>query len=150
VKKPFARFGFTESKRYYHINLFPNSDDFVPVIERLKRETVERSSDMVPELASRYVLAVFAALGVVQLAVLAYVFVRRRRISNANANAKTPGGRARENGDGRESADGWAVRCPECGASNDSRFRYCRQCVTELPDPDTASLALGDGHGQQS
>jgi len=25
------------------------------------------------------------------------------------------------------------VTCPDCGAPNDRTFRYCQQCVTELP-----------------
>lgn len=25
------------------------------------------------------------------------------------------------------------VECPECGTTNESGYRYCRSCVTELP-----------------
>jgi hypothetical protein len=27
-----------------------------------------------------------------------------------------------------------AVRCPECGTANEDGYRYCRDCVAELPD----------------
>lgn len=145
MKKPFARFGFTESKRYYHINLSPNSGDFVPVIEGLKRETVERSPDMVAELASRSMLAIFVALGTVHLVVLVYVFVRRR-----TSNADAVGGTARNGVGGSDSADEWTVQCSECGAWNEPGFRYCRQCVTELPGSDSSGLTSRDEDGQQS
>lgn len=32
-----------------------------------------------------------------------------------------------------DGAAGATVACPECGAENDPAFRYCRDCVAELP-----------------
>jgi len=34
--------------------------------------------------------------------------------------------------DERAPADG-TVRCRSCGAQNDAEYRYCRECVAELP-----------------
>lgn len=31
------------------------------------------------------------------------------------------------------SEDPSVCRCPECGTENDSTYRFCRQCVAELP-----------------
>lgn len=30
-------------------------------------------------------------------------------------------------------ADEGTVACPNCGAANEPRYRFCRSCVTELP-----------------
>lgn len=32
------------------------------------------------------------------------------------------------------------VECPDCGVANDTGYRYCRQCVSELP----GSMRFGD------
>lgn len=29
--------------------------------------------------------------------------------------------------------DGFVITCPECEAENESGYRYCRNCVAELP-----------------
>jgi hypothetical protein len=34
------------------------------------------------------------------------------------------------------------VRCRDCGTENERTYRYCRQCVSELP----VGLSSGDGH----
>lgn len=38
-------------------------------------------------------------------------------------------------------ASGVGVRCPDCEAENEPGYRFCRQCVTELP----GRAARGDG-----
>lgn len=48
------------------------------------------------------------------------------------------GRQTRERDDGREpeeylSEEG--VECPECGEFNEKGYRYCRQCISELPTP---------------
>ena len=32
-----------------------------------------------------------------------------------------------------EQVEEGVCRCPECGAKNDSAYRFCKECVTELP-----------------
>lgn len=41
---------------------------------------------------------------------------------------------------------GETVTCPECGADNDPEYRYCRDCVAELPGSDEiVGGPTGDG-----
>ncbi len=35
--------------------------------------------------------------------------------------------------DRHETPGDGALRCPDCGAENDVEYRFCRQCVAELP-----------------
>ena len=52
-----------------------------------------------------------------------------------------------EDGDGG-APDGPTVTCPACGVENDPEFRYCRDCVAELPGSDRlGSVEGGDGAG---
>lgn len=32
-----------------------------------------------------------------------------------------------------ESSDEGYCRCPNCGAENDTTYRFCRECIAELP-----------------
>ncbi len=61
----------------------------------------------------------------------------------------TSGGEADE---GERAHDGPApeseetVTCPECGAGNDPEYRFCRDCVAELPGSDgIGGGPTGDG-----
>lgn len=56
-----------------------------------------------------------------------YLLVRRR--ARASAPRGSEGGTA-ASGDG-VNAD--VVECPTCGAENERGYRFCRQCVEELP-----------------
>lgn len=35
--------------------------------------------------------------------------------------------------DGEQAPRGEGVECPSCGEHNETGYRYCRQCVSELP-----------------
>lgn len=48
----------------------------------------------------------------------------------AYRRARTSGGAAVDD-EASVTEDG--VECPSCGAHNETGFRYCRQCVSELP-----------------
>lgn len=85
---------------------------------------------------------VYASIvGVTVLHLFMFVYLQaRRRGSAVSAPGPTASGDA---GDAAGDGDDDTVRCRECGAENRRQFRFCRNCVTELPG---ASLA-GDGGG---
>lgn len=56
------------------------------------------------------------------LAAALALWVRARRSDRAPDAAAASGG-------------GERVACRECGAENDPVYRFCRQCVSELPGP---------------
>lgn len=69
-----------------------------------------------------WVLVAIALLMVVHLAVLAYVLDRN--------SAGWDSGET-ENPQQYFTDDG--VTCPSCGETNEPDYRFCRQCVSELP-----------------
>jgi hypothetical protein len=82
--------------------------------------------------------------------VLGYAVARRLRPEEApTANPRDASGgdapRAESVEDGRSSAAEAAsrVRCPDCGTPNEDGYRYCRECLAELPD--APSFARSDG-----
>jgi hypothetical protein len=90
--------------------------------------------------APAWVYASIVAVTVFHLFVLLYL--RARRPGSA-ATATRPPANGDATGDADAgSADGDTVRCRQCGAENQRRFRFCRNCVAELPG---ASLAAGAG-----
>lgn len=77
-------------------------------------------------LGTEWQLGATAALTVVNV-LLAYAAYRVRD-QGAAAGTDAAGG---EDVDANV-ADG-VVECPACGAENESGYRYCRSCVSELP-----------------
>lgn len=91
---------------------------------------------MFPELTPQSVLV---ALGVANVAVLMYLLVRRYASGAA---------------DGRESqveqGGGGSVECPDCHTANDPYFRFCRECMAELPAGVDEERPTGAMDGQRS
>ncbi|MFB6103436.1 MAG: hypothetical protein ABEJ73_12850 [Haloplanus sp.] len=78
-----------------------------------------------PETLSVVVGIVLVAL-VANAALLAYAWLRRsrdtdtvRRVGTRERPADTPAPAT--------------IRCPNCGSANDPDYRFCRECVAELP-----------------
>ncbi len=90
--------------------------------------------------APTWVYASIAGVTVLHLFVLVYLRARRRG-SAASAPGSAAGGDA--TGDADADADGDTVRCRQCGAENQRRFRFCRNCVAELPGASLAETAGG-------
>lgn len=65
-------------------------------------------------------------IGILYLVVLAWV--HRCRRSTSSVGIEHPESVAAE-----PPADGGAVICPDCGNENDDGYRFCRNCVAELP-----------------
>ncbi|MFB6176975.1 MAG: hypothetical protein ABEI99_07520 [Halobaculum sp.] len=90
-----------------------------------------------------------AALVVVMLAVnlllLAYALSpwsssgTRSHGTDSGAEADRPTRQRRSVG--ASDQDEIVIRCPGCGTENDPDYRFCRQCVSELP----VGLSRGDG-----
>jgi len=64
-------------------------------------------------------------------ALSAYLAYRIAR-SVGSAVAGDARGAAREGSSGARDGD-LTVECRECGTENEAGYRYCRECVTELP-----------------
>jgi hypothetical protein len=85
--------------------------------------------------------------GFVLNAAVAYLLVRRFADDGAlgdesgSVRADRSGGEApgrdgrRDDGAAPGPGDDAVVACSECGAANDAEYRFCRQCVAELPGP---------------
>jgi hypothetical protein len=43
-----------------------------------------------------------------------------------------------------------SVRCPDCGATNEAGYRYCRNCVAELPGSSPYTPSTGPGRSALS
>lgn len=43
-----------------------------------------------------------------------------------------------------------AVDCPDCGVANDPEYRFCRNCLTELPGPGSSGSPGGGGAGRRT
>lgn len=91
---------------------------------------------MLPELTPQSVLV---ALGVANVAVLMYLFVRRY------ASRAADGGESQV-----EEGGGGSVVCPDCRTANDPYFRFCRECMAELPAGVDEERPAGAMDGQRS
>jgi len=76
---------------------------------------------------SAWVYASIALLLCAHLLILLYAY----RANRFDADPLDTGAAV---GDGAGADGGDSVcRCPECGTQNDRTYRFCRQCVAELP-----------------
>ncbi len=74
-----------------------------------------------------WIFAGMFVLAFLQLVVFIYLHKRQ------SAFRKNQGAGEPEIRDGqRESVGMSGLRCPSCGAVNDSDFRYCRSCISQL------------------
>jgi hypothetical protein len=91
-------------------------------------------------LGNEWVYAAIAGLLFAHLLTLVYAYRSNRSEPAADASAETP------SVDRNEQRDPSVCRCPECGTENDSSYRFCRQCVAELPG---AQLSVEQAGGRQ-
>lgn len=77
------------------------------------------------------VAVVGMAMGLLALHVLVVRFAADRGIEPADGSPDTA--TAQGDGDGSVDRKDGSVTCPECGAGNEAGYRYCRDCVSELP-----------------
>jgi ribosomal protein L40E len=89
-----------------------------------------------------WVYASIAAVALFHLFVLVYLQTRGNRPAADASGAPEPASNAGDAPEAVEDPDGDTVRCRQCGAENERRFRFCRNCVAELPGP---SLSEGAG-----
>lgn len=96
-----------------------------------------------------WVYASIAAVALFHLFVLVYLQARGSRPA---ADASGPPESASNAGDRADDApepiedpggDGDTVECRQCGAENERRFRFCRNCVAELPGASLSEGAAG-------
>jgi len=76
-------------------------------------------------LGSEWVYAAIALLLCAHLLILLYAYRANRSDSAFDADAVA----ADASGD----PEAVVCRCPECGTENDRAYRFCRQCIAELP-----------------
>jgi len=95
---------------------------------------------MVPDLPSVSVLAAFAAFNAV---LLTYLLIRWR--TGGHGFPWSASGSSRT-----ERVEGATIACPECGASNDLEYRFCRRCVAELQAGGAGDQRPTGVEGQQS
>lgn len=88
-------------------------------------------------MTTTWLLVAIGVLLLVHVAVLVYAAHsdgRRSRGAHSprSGTGPTPGDGGAETSptDGQSATE---VDCPECGASNRREFKYCRQCLAELP-----------------
>lgn len=74
-----------------------------------------------PDTAIPTLMGVMLAALLVNVALV--IYARRKRPSAATAG-RIPG---------HATSTDAAIQCPSCGAENRAGYRYCRQCITELP-----------------
>lgn len=77
-------------------------------------------------MVPKWVYGTAMAVTLVQLATL---YLHRTRVARGSGSS--------------ERADGATVECSECGAENESGYRFCRVCVSELPG--TTARTHADG-----
>ena len=79
-----------------------------------------------------WVIGVLSVLLLVHIFVVTYALVQRGWLQfDGEHSVRSQEVPASENG----------VRCPRCNTENDVEYRYCRNCVSELP----TQLSLGNG-----
>lgn len=83
-------------------------------------------------LESEWLYASLAIVLGAHLVTLAYVALSRGREAAARADG------AAEASDEED-----LQRCTECGATNDPGYRFCRNCVAELPAAAPAGTSMG-------
>lgn len=89
---------------------------------------------------NEWVYAAIAGLLFAHLLTLLFAYRSNRSEPAADAPTETV---SVDRGDQHEPG---VCRCPECGTENDSTFRFCRQCVAELP---STQLEIEQGGGRQ-
>lgn len=57
---------------------------------------------------------------------------------------------AEESSDEAAADDTTGLTCPDCGADNEPEFRFCRECVTELPGNGPAGAGGGAAAGRRT
>ncbi|AWB27895.1 DUF7577 domain-containing protein [Halococcoides cellulosivorans] len=84
------------------------------------------------ESAWTWILVYVLAFGVFQYVMYRYL---QREDQVGQAVPDTPDGAAPPSPEPRPGDDPDLVRCPSCGTSNEAvgTFRYCRDCLSELP-----------------
>lgn len=87
-------------------------------------------------IASEWLYASLAILVGAHLVTLVYAAVVRSREVMAEAEARTPDADA-------DAEDVEVCYCPECGAENDPGYRFCRNCIAELPGTPSARAPTG-------
>jgi len=83
-----------------------------------------------------WVQGAVVALAVAQFLIFWYLY-RRSRLSSTHepgrSSAPATADGSPEPPEGSHEAVDHRVACPNCGTVNTARFRYCRDCVAELP-----------------
>ncbi|MFB6297158.1 MAG: hypothetical protein ABEH56_01410 [Salinirussus sp.] len=74
-------------------------------------------------MIEHWLYGVVAVLSLAHLAVLVYAY--------RQGNESFLAGEADPRADGEEQDS--RVSCPDCGTTNERGYRYCRDCVSELP-----------------
>jgi hypothetical protein len=74
------------------------------------------------------VLEIAIALVGIQLVALLYLYHRTDGDPSGAATAEEPEGEPVDRPDGGDAV----VECGDCGAENDTNYRYCRRCVADL------------------
>jgi hypothetical protein len=78
-----------------------------------------------------WLLVATAGLILLHLLVVAYAFWRSGSGRDRTASVSDAARPVERDGDSGQVEDG--VHCPACGVANEAGYRYCRQCVSELP-----------------
>lgn len=73
-------------------------------------------------MPGEWIYAAIIGLVVIHLVALRYAYRQGRDARDATAES-----------DPDEFMTDHGVECPQCNALNDSGYRYCRRCVSELP-----------------
>lgn len=77
---------------------------------------------------NEWVYVAIAVLLSAHLLMLLYAYRANRSDSGFDADIGVD-----DTGGASERDDSAICRCPECGTENDSTYRFCRECVAELP-----------------
>jgi hypothetical protein len=82
-------------------------------------------------MATDWLLVATAVLLLVHLLVVAHALRRSVGGRDRTASVSDAPRPVENDGDCGQVEDG--VHCPACGVANEAGYRYCRQCVSELP-----------------